>query len=430
MSLEARDGIEEEVFKQSVSLLKEIESDKTHQDLQWLNDVTESWCKEKALHNAILESIHIMDGKNDKKQKKDKGAIPKILADALAVSFDPNIGHDYIGDSDARFDFYHRREQHIPFDLDYFNRITGGGLAPKTLTVFLGGPNVGKSLVLCHIAAACLSQNYNVLYITLEMSEERIAQRIDANLLNINLKDLVELPKDTYDLKITKLKSKVRGNLIVKEYPTAAASTLHFRHLLNELSLKKQFKPNVILVDYLNICTSARLKVGNNVGSYSLVKAIAEELRGLAIEHNLPIVSASQINRGGSGSSDPGLDDVAESFGTGMTADNVFAIIRSEELDALNRLLIKQLKNRDNDVNFHKRFIIGVDRPKMRLYDIDDNAQPTNGAPTPGELYKHVGKKESLTQKPSEVMSAIKHSMDRNSNTGNNLDKIKDWNLE
>lgn len=431
LALEAKDGIQEDDFKEAVEILKVLENDKTNSNIQWLNDITQSWCQEKALHNAILTSIHILDDKEGKKQKLGKGAIPKILSDALAISFDPNIGHDYIVDSDARYDFYHRREQHIPFDLDYLNRITGGGLAPKTLTVFLGGPNIGKSLVLCHIAAAAVSQNYNVLYITLEMSEERIAQRIDANLLNINLKDLVELPKDTYDLKIAKLKEKVKGKLIVKEYPTATASTNNFRALLNELALKKEFKPNIIIVDYLNICTSARMKMGNNVGSYTLVKAIVEELRGLAVEQNLPIVSASQINRSGHGSSDPGLEDVAESFGTGMTADNVFAIIRSEELDALNRVMFKQLKNRDNDVNFHKRFVIGIDRAKMRLYDIDDKDQPDTSGATAGEIYKSVGKpKSSLTEKPSDIMKAIKSSMDRNTEPSTNLDKIKDWKIE
>ena len=334
---------------------------------------TEKFCQEKAIHNAILESIQILDGKI--KTDKSKGSIPKILSDALSVSFDPNIGHDYLEDFESRFEFYHKTEKRIPFDLDYFNRITKGGLPIKTLNIALAGTGVGKSLFMCHVAASSLSQNYNVLYITMEMAKEKIAERIDANLLNVKLDDLANLPKDTYDRKISRLKENIKGKLIIEEYPTASASTIHFRNLINDLALKKNFKPDIVFIDYLNICASARLKHGANVNSYSYIKAIAEELRGLAVEYGVPIVSATQTTRSGYTNTDPGLEDTSESFGLPATADMMFALVTSEELESLGQIMVKQLKNRYNDPTLNKRFAIGVDRSKMRLYDIDVNAQ-------------------------------------------------------
>jgi replicative DNA helicase len=341
--------------------------------MEWLLELTEKFCQEKALHNAILESIHILDEKTD----KTKGAIPKILSDALSVSFDPNIGHDYIEDASKRFDFYHQVEKRIPFDLDFFNRITKGGLPTKTLNVALAGTGVGKSLFMCHVAAGALSQNYNVLYITLEMAEEKIAERIDANLLNVKLDDLANLPKDTYERKISRIKENIKGKLIIKEYPTASAGSIHFRTLLNELAIKKNFKPDIVFIDYLNICASARLKHGANVNSYSYIKAIAEEIRGLAVEFKVPIVSATQTTRSGFTNTDPGLEDTSESFGLPATADFMFALITSEELEKLNHIMVKQLKNRYNDPTMNKRFVIGVDRSKMKLYDVEAAAQTT-----------------------------------------------------
>ena len=319
-----------------------------------------------------MSSIHILDGKDT---KLDKGAIPSLLSDALAVSFDPNIGHDYLGNIAERFEFYHKVEKRIPFNIDYFNRITKGGLKRKTLNVILAGTGVGKSLAMCHFAGAILEQGLNVLYITLEMSEESIAERIDANLLNLTMDEVNMLSKDMYEKRMDKLKGRTNGKLIIKEYPTASAHSGHFRALLNDLKIKKNFKPDVIFVDYLNICASARIKAGSNVNSYSYVKAIAEEIRGLSIEFNVPIVSATQVNRTGFSNSDPGLEDTSESFGLPQTADLMFALISTEELDALNQIMVKQLKNRYNDPNKHKRFVIGVDKSKMKLYDLDDSAQ-------------------------------------------------------
>ena len=354
-------------------MLNEIRQDTDHTPDEWLLNETEKFCQEKALHNAILESIQILDGKI--KTDKSKGAIPKILSDALSVSFDPNIGHDYLEDSESRFEFYHKTEKRIPFDLDYFNRITKGGLPIKTLNIALAGTGVGKSLFMCHVAASSLSQNYNVLYITMEMAKEKIAERIDANLLNVKLDDLANLPKDTYDRKISRLKENIKGKLIIEEYPTASASTIHFRNLINDLALKKNFKPDIVFIDYLNICASSRLKHGANVNSYSYIKAIAEELRGLAVEYGVPIVSATQTTRSGYTNTDPGLEDTSESFGLPATADMMFALVTSEELESLGQIMVKQLKNRYNDPTLNKRFAIGVDRSKMRLYDIDVNAQ-------------------------------------------------------
>jgi len=319
-----------------------------------------------------LGSISILDGKD---KNHDKGQIPKILSDALAVSFDSSVGHDYLENSDERYEFYHRKEERIPFDLDYFNKITKGGLPAKTLNVALAGTGVGKSLFMCHVAASCMVQGKNVLYITLEMAEEKIAERIDANLLNVTIDDLMELPKDLYDKKVARVREKTTGKLIIKEYPTATASTIHFRALLNELNLKKSFVPDIIFIDYLNICCSSRIKAGANINSYTYVKAIAEELRGLAVEFNVPIVSATQTTRSGFTSSDPGLEDTSESFGLPATADLMFALISSEELEELGQMMVKQLKNRYSDPTHYKRFTIGVDRAKMKLYDVEQAAQ-------------------------------------------------------
>ena len=350
--------------------IKEASDEKS--EIQWLIDKTEKFCQEKAIYNAVLGSIHILDGK-DKTQ--EKGAIPKILSDALSVSFDNSIGHDYLDNSDQRYEFYHRKEERIPFDLDYFNKITKGGLPKKTLNIALAGTGVGKSLYMCHVAAGAMSQGYNVLYITMEMAEEKIAERIDANLLNVTIDDLSRLPKDIYDKKVARVKQMTTGKLIIKEYPTASASAVHFRTLLNELNLKRNFVPDLIFIDYLNICCSSRIKAGASVNSYTYVKAIAEELRGLAVEFNVPVVSATQTTRSGFTSSDPGLEDTSESFGLPATADFMFALISSEELEGLGQIMVKQLKNRYNDPTMHKRFVVGVDRAKMKLYDVEQSAQ-------------------------------------------------------
>ena len=341
-------------------------------DNQWLLDVTEKWCRDRAIYLALMESIHIADGEDD---KKNRDAIPSILSDALAVSFDNNIGHDYILNSDERYEYYHRTEDKIPFDLEYFNKITKGGLPNKTLNIALAGTGVGKSLFMCHFASSVLLQGKNVLYITLEMAEEKIAERIDANLLNTAIQNLSELPKPMFDKKVAKIAKKTQGQLIIKEYPTAAAHSGHFKALLNELALKKSFKPDIIFVDYLNICASSRYRTGSNVNSYSYIKAIAEELRGLAVEANVPILSATQTTRSGYGSSDVDLTDTSESFGLPATADLMFALISTEELEGLGQIMVKQLKNRYNDPTIFKRFIIGVDRAKMRLYDCEQKAQ-------------------------------------------------------
>lgn len=359
--------------KAAINLLNEIKQNKDEKvEIKWLSEQTEKFCQDKAIYNAIMESVSILDDKN---AKKSKGEIPKLLADALGVSFDSHVGHDYINDYNERFDFYHKVEQRIPFDIDFFNKITKGGLPTKTLNIALAGTGVGKSLFMCHMAASCLSQGQNVLYITMEMAEEKIAERIDANLLNITLDDLHVIPKDDYERKFSALRSKTQGKLIIKEYPTAAASTMHFRALLSELALKKTFKPNIIFIDYLNICSSSRVKPGANINSYMYIKSIAEELRGLAVENEVPIVSATQTTRSGFTNSDPGLEDTSESFGLPATADFMFALITNEELEALNQILVKQLKNRYSDPNMYKRFVIGIDRAKMKLYDVEESAQ-------------------------------------------------------
>ena len=353
--------------------LSEIEKDNNPKtEIQWLVDKTEKFCQEKAIYNAVLGSISILDGKD---KTNDKGAIPKILSDALAISFDTTVGHDYLQDSDERYEFYHRKEERIPFDLDIFNKITKGGLPAKTLNIALAGTGVGKSLFMCHMASGCISQGYDVLYITMEMAEEKIAERIDANLLNIKLDDLHLISKEDYEKRFQGVKSKTQGKLIIKEYPTASASSMHFRSLLNELQLKKSFRPKIIFIDYLNICSSSRLKQGANVNSYTYVKAIAEELRGLAVEFNVPVVSATQTTRSGFSNSDVDLTDTSESFGLPATADFMFALINTEELEQLNQIMVKQLKNRYNDPSANKKFVIGVDRAKMKLYDVEDSAQ-------------------------------------------------------
>jgi replicative DNA helicase len=353
--------------------LKDIEQSKNElSKIEWLVDRTEQFCQEKAIYNAVLGSISILDGKD---KVNDKGSIPKILSDALAISFDNSVGHDYLENTDERYEFYHRKEERIPFDLDFFNKITKGGLPSKTLNIALAGTGVGKSLFMCHVAAGAMVQGRNVLYITMEMAEERIAERIDANLLNVTVDDLVNLSKDMYDKKLTKLREKTVGKLIIKEYPTASASATHFRTLLNELNLKKSFVPDIIFIDYLNICCSSRVKAGANVNSYTYVKSIAEELRGLAVEFGVPIVSATQTTRGGFSSSDPGLEDTSESFGLPATADLMFALISSEELEEMGQIMVKQLKNRYNDPTYYKRFTLGIDRSKMRLYDVEQSAQ-------------------------------------------------------
>lgn len=374
LEMDGRNDLSDEEFSSASSLISSLDCEDV--DKQWLTDTTEKWCQEKAIYNAIMNSIAILDG-NDKKH--DKGAIPELLSEALGVSFDPNIGHDFLEDSDTRYDFYHRVEERIPFDLEYLNKITKGGLPKKTLNIILAGTGVGKSLAMCHMASANLLEGKNVLYVTMEMAEEKIAQRIDANLLNVTLDDLEALSKDMYDKKIEKVRGKTSGKLIVKEYPTASAGSGHFRHLLNELRLKRSFVPDIIYVDYLNICTSSRIKGGAQVNSYTLVKAIAEELRGLAVEFNVPLVSATQTTRSGYTNSDVGLEDTSESFGLPATADFMVALISSEELEELGQIMVKQLKNRYGDPNTYKRFVVGVDRAKMRLFDCEQTAQEDVG---------------------------------------------------
>ncbi len=365
IEVQSRKDLNESDYKKVVEVIKTLES--TDVDFDWLVDTTEQFCKDKAVYNAIVEGIQIIDGKD---KNRDVSAIPSILTDALAVGFDNAVGHDYLLDSDSRYDYYHTVEKKIPFDLEFFNKITKGGLPPKTLNIALAGTGVGKSLFMCHVAANCLSQGKNVLYITLEMAEERIAERIDANLMNISMEDLHDLPKQMFDDKIAKIIKSTSGTLIVKEYPTAAAHSAHFRGLLKELAIKKTFKPDIIFIDYLNICASSRFKGATNVNSYMYIKAIAEELRGLAVESNLPIMSATQTTRSGFVSSDVGLEDTSESFGLPATADLMFALISNEELDELNQIAIKQLKNRYNDPTINKRFVLGIDRAKMRLFDV------------------------------------------------------------
>ena len=369
IEVENRKDLSEDMFKECVGIIDSFTDEKV--DQTWLVDSTEKWCKERAVYLALMESVKIADGKDE---KKNRDAIPSILSEALSVSFDDHIGHDYFADAESRYEFYHLKEDKIKFDLDMFNKITKGGLPRKTLNIALAGTGVGKSLFMCHQAASCLMEGKNVLYITLEMAEERIAERIDANLFNVDIKSIIELPKPMYDTKVEKITKKTHGQLIIKEYPTASAHAGHFRALLNELHLKKNFTPDIIFIDYLNICSSSRYK-GTIVNSYTFVKAIAEELRGLAVEANLPIVSATQTTRSGFGSTDVDLTDTSESFGLPATADFMFALISTEELEALNQIMVKQLKNRYNDPTMFKRFVVGIDRSKMKLYNVEDSAQ-------------------------------------------------------
>ena len=363
-------SLNDDQYKEIIQYVNELIP--TDHNKDWLLKETEKFCKDKALYNAILNSITIIDGRN---KSLSTDGIPQLLQDALAVCFDNNVGHDYIDNSDSRYEFYHKVESRIPFDLDYFNKITNGGLPNKTLNVVLAGTGVGKSLFMCHVAASVLAQGKNVLYITLEMAEERIAERIDANLMNITLDQLKDLPKALFDNRIDKIKDKTNGKLIIKEYPTTGAHVGHFKALLNELQLKRQFKPDMIIVDYLNICASSRFKAGANINSYTLIKSIAEELRGLAVEENLPILSATQTTRGGYGNTDVELTDTSESFGLPATVDLMFALIATEELDQLNQIMVKQLKNRYNDPTINKRFVVGIDRARMKLYDLEQTAQ-------------------------------------------------------
>jgi len=369
IDLTTREGISSTQFEQTKKLIGELNTEQ--HEMEWLVDKTEKFCQDKAIYNAIYSSIKIMEDKTD----QSRGAIPKLLSDALGVSFDSNIGHDFLEDYANRFEFYHRREERIEFSLDYMNKITKGGLPRKTLNIILAGTGVGKSLAMCSFAADNLVKGKNVLYITMEMAEEKIAERIDANLLDTNIQDLESLPRDAYEKKVARVRQKTVGKLIVKEFPTASAGSGHFRHLLNELRLKKNFIPDIIYIDYLNICCSSRIKSGANVNSYTYIKAIAEELRGLAVEFNVPVVSATQTTRGGYSNTDVGLEDTSESFGLPATADLMFALISSEQLEALGQMMVKQLKNRYNDPTFHKRFVVGVDRAKMRLYDVEQTAQ-------------------------------------------------------
>ena len=357
------------IVKSSKQLVENIKADDT--PLDWLIDETEKWCKDRAIYIAVMDSIEVLD----EKSKRSTGEIPDLLKDALSVSFDTHIGHDQLEDADERFEFYNTEEEKMPFDLEYFNKITKGGLPNKTLNICLAGTGVGKSLFMCHMASNCLLMGKNVLYITMEMSEERIAERIDANTMNVPMKELPDVSKKEYDKKIQRIKNKRKGKLIVKEYPTSAAHVGHFRHLLQELNIKKDFRPDIIFIDYLNICASHRIRPGSGANSYTLVKSIAEELRGLAVEHDVPMVSATQTTRSGYGSTDIGLEDTSESFGLPATADLMFALITSDELEDLDQLVVKQLKNRYNDPTIFKRFVIGVDRSRMKLYDVEQEAQ-------------------------------------------------------
>ena len=370
IEIEKRNDINEQEFKKIVQVISCLEDVAT--ELNWLVDTTEKWCRDRAIYLALMESIHITDGKD---AKKNRDSIPTILSEALAVSFDTHIGHDYLLDYEQRYEYYHKKENRIEFDLDFFNKITNGGVPNKTLNIFLAGTNVGKTLAMCHMASSFLLQSKNVLYITMEMAEEEIAKRMDANMFNVPINQLEDLPKSMFNSKASKLLEKTKGSLIIKEYPTAAAHAGHFKALLNELSLKKSFRPDVIFIDYINICASSRFRAGSNMNSYSIIKSIAEELRGLAVEHNVPIFSATQTTRSGFSSSDVEITDTSESFGLPATADFLVALISTEELEGLGQIMIKQLKNRYGDKSILKRFVVGIDRAKMRLYDVEQSAQ-------------------------------------------------------
>jgi len=389
VALDNRGGLSEQGYKDCTTIATRITDSESSDETDWLLDETEKFCKDKAVYNAIIRSIEIIDGKS---QNETKNAIPNILSDALAVSFDQQIGHDYFIDADERFDFYHKVEHKIPFDLDMFNKITNGGVPNKTLNVILAGTGVGKSLFMCHHAANCYSANLNVLYITCEMAEQRIAERIDANLMDVTMDDLRHLPKITYDKKLQNATTNIKSKLIVKEYPTATANVNHFRHLLEELKLKKNFTPDVVFIDYLNICASARFKIGGNTNSYMYIKSIAEELRGLAVEWDVPIFTATQTNRTGFASNDFGLEDTSESFGLPATADLMFGLIATEELDEQSQIMVKQLKNRYNDVATKKKFVVGINRGKMKLHDVSNADKTFVGAgQDPDDLVDSAG---------------------------------------
>jgi len=368
IEIQNREDLTETEYKEVREINQTL--DRVETNTEWLVDATEKWCRDRAIYLALMSSIKIADGQED---NKGRDAIPHILSDALAVSFDNHVGHDYLEDYEARYESYHKKEEKIPFDLEFFDKITKGGVPNKTLNIALAGTGVGKSLFMCHFASSVLLQGKNVLYITLEMAEEKIAERIDANLLDVNIRDLTDLPRVIFENKVTKLSEKTQGQLIIKEYPTASAHAGHFKTLLNELTLKKSFKPDIIFIDYLNICASSRYSKLGNVNSYSYIKAIAEDLRGLAVEYNVPIISATQTTRSGFGSSDIDLTDTSESFGLPATADLMFALISTDELEGLNQIMVKQLKNRYNDPTINKRFVLGIDRAKMRLYDCEQN---------------------------------------------------------
>ena len=394
IEIDQSDRISDQMYTHAIDILPNI-FERKDENMQWLLDTTEKWCQDRAVYRAIMESISIIDGKHE---KLTKNALPDILQNALAVSFDTNIGHDYLENVDERYAFYHEQEERIPFDLDYFNRITKGGLPNKTLNIALAGTGVGKSLFMCHVAASALSQGRNVLYITMEMAEERIAERIDANLLNVPIDQLENMSQDMFSNRVRKIAESTNGKLIIKEYPTGQAHSGHFRALLMELKLKKKFVPELIFIDYLNICASSRMKsMGGAINSYTYIKAIAEEIRGLAVEFDVPIVSATQTTRSGYGNSDPGLEDTSESFGLPATADLMFALISNDELSSLGQIMVKQLKNRYNDPNVDKRFVVGVDRSKMKLYDVDESQQdlvdddvPVFDKSTSGEKLKGI----------------------------------------
>ena len=397
IEVENRNDINDSSFKEVVRMITSLEDELS--EFEWLIDTTEKWCRDRAIYLALMESIALADGTDE---KKGRDAIPSILSDALAVSFDAHVGHDYLADYEARYETYHRKEDRVEFDLEYFNKITKGGLPNKTLNIALAGTGVGKSLFMCHVASSVLLQGRNVLYITMEMAEEKIAERIDANLLNVPIQDLTDLPRSTFENKVTNLAKKTQGTLIIKEYPTASAHSGHFKALLNELALKKSFRPDIIFIDYLNICASSRYRGNSSVNSYSYIKAIAEELRGLAVEANVPIVSATQTTRSGFGSSDVELTDTSESFGLPATADLMFALIKTDELEQLGQIMVKQLKNRYNDPTMNKRFVIGIDRAKMRLYDCEQSAQ---------DDILDSGKEEEYTyeeQKPKKTFDGFK----------------------
>lgn len=406
IDLNEKTGLTEDQFKKAKELVSELNKS-DEKDINWLVDSTEKFCKDKALYNALMQSIQIVD--SSKNDSISVGSIPQILQDALGVSFDQSIGHDFLDDADARYEFYHRKEVRIPFDLDFFNKITQGGLPRKTLNIALAGTGVGKSLFMCHCAAANLMSGLNVLYVTMEMAEERIAERIDANLLGVTLDELKELPQSIYYKLIGRVRDRAKGKLIVKEYPTACAGSANFRHLLNELNLKKNFVPDIIYIDYLNICASSRIKAGANVNSYTYIKAIAEELRGLAVEFNVPVVSATQTTRSGYSNSDVGLEDTSESFGLPATADFMFAMVTSDELRQLSQIMVKQLKNRYGDPAIHKRFVVGVDYSRMRLYNVEASAQEDlMDDDTPVFDTSHAGSRLNEESKPANKFNRSK----------------------